>query len=271
MLKKRVIPVILLRNGVIVQSKSFKRYQSLGTPTAAVERLSSWASDELIYLDISPVPVYDLRRDDLNYPKFNSIIEIIELVGSKCFMPLTFGGGIRSIKDINQRLKAGADKVTLNTKAIEQPKFITECAKEFGSQCIVISIDAKRTENGWKVYKGGKIPTELFPLSWAKTVQEQGAGEILINSIDRDGSGLGYDLELINEVSNAVSIPVIALGGVGNWEHLEEGLQTKVSAVALANVLHYSENSVYNAKKNLYDKGYNVRKPLPLCDLSKNL
>lgn len=271
MLKKRLIPVLLLRNGVIVQSKGFRRYQSLGSPSAAVERLSSWASDELIYLDISPSPVYDLKRDDLNYPKFDSIMEIIRLVASKCFMPLTFGGGIRTLDDIYRRLKAGADKVTLNTKAIEQPEFIGECAREFGSQCIVISIDAKRTDTGWAVYKGGRSQTELSPSSWAKIAEQEGAGEILLNSIDRDGAGSGYDLQLINDVSNAVLIPVIVLGGVGSWQHFEEGLNTKASAVAAANIFHYSENSIYNAKKYLFDRSYNVRKPLPLSNVQNNL
>jgi cyclase len=271
MLKKRVIPVILLRNGVIVQSKGFKRYQNLGSPTAAVERLSNWAADELIYLDISPYSFYDLRRDDLNHPAFNSIIEIINLVSRKCFMPLTVGGGIRNIEDVYQRLKSGADKITLNTRAIEEPDFITECAKEFGTQCIVISIDVKRIDNKWRVYKGGKILTDMSPVSWARTVQDYGAGEILLNSIDKDGLGAGYDLELINKVSENISIPVIAMGGAGKWQHLEEVLNTKASAAALANILHHSENSLYNAKKYLYDRGYNIRKPLPLSKSRKNL
>lgn len=271
MLKKRLIPVLLLRNGVIVQSKGFKRYQSLGSPTVAVERLSSWASDELIYLDISPAPVYDLKRDDLNYPKFGNILDIIKLVASKCFMPLSFGGRVSTIDDIRERLKAGADKITLNSKAIEAPSFIEASAKEFGSQCIIISIDAKRTGQGWVVYKGGKEETALTPKKWAKSVENAGAGEILLNSIDMDGSGNGYDLELIEEVAEAVSIPVIALGGAGKWEHFEEGLKSKASAVAAANIFNYSENSVYEAKKYLYDKGHNVRKPLPLSYTSSNL
>ncbi|MBI5623169.1 MAG: imidazole glycerol phosphate synthase subunit HisF [Elusimicrobia bacterium] len=271
MLKKRLIPVLLLRNGVIVQSKGFKRYQSLGSPTAAVERLSSWAADELVYLDISPAPVYDLKRDDLNHPRFETIIDIIRLVAERCFMPLTFGGGIRSLDDIRQRLSAGADKVTLNTKAIDDPGFISAAAKEFGSQCVVVSIDAKRVEGGWEVYRGGRTPAGMAPAAWARRVQDLGAGEILLNSIDRDGSGTGYDLDLIGEVSGAVSLPLVALGGVGNWEHLEEGLRTRASAVAAANIFHYRENSVFDAKRHLYEKGHNVRKPLPLQGASRNL
>jgi imidazole glycerol-phosphate synthase subunit HisF len=271
MLKKRLIPVILLRNGIVVQSKGFKRYQSLGSPTAVVERLSNWASDELIYLDISTEPGYDLKRDDLNHPSFSSIVDIIRLVASKCFMPMAFGGKIRNLKDIEIRLKSGADKITINTKAIEQHSFIEAAAKEFGSQCIVISIDAKRYDRGWKVYKGGRQDTGMSPINWARKVEGLGAGEILLNSIDMDGSGQGYDVELIAEVSNAVTIPVIALGGVGNWEHFEEGLKSKASAVAAANIFHYTENSIYEAKKYLYDKGYNVRRPLPLSTIGNNL
>ncbi len=271
MLKKRLIPVLLLRNGIIVQSKGFKRYQPLGSPTSAVERLSSWASDELIYLDISREPVYGLGRHDLNHPAFSSIVEIIRLVASKCFMPLTFGGGIRSLEDVRQRLNAGADKVTVNTKAVEEPGFVTACAKEFGSQCVVVSIDARRADGSWVVCKGGRTPVDRSPFSWAKEAEERGAGELLVNSIDRDGSGAGYDLELIAQVAEAVSIPVIAMGGVGTWHHFEEGLSTRASAVAAANIFHYSENSVFNAKKHLYEKGCNVRRPLPLRADSRNL
>jgi imidazole glycerol-phosphate synthase subunit HisF len=271
MLKKRLVPVLLLRNGVIVQSRNFKRYQNLGSPTAAVQRLSSWASDEIVYLDISPKPVYDLNRDDLNHPSFSSIVDIIRLVAEKCFMPLTFGGGIRSLADVRVRLNAGADKITLNTMAIEDPGFITVCAREFGSQCVVVSIDAGRSGDGWLVYKGGHQETTLKPVDFARTAESRGAGEILINSIDRDGSGAGYDIELVESVAAAVSIPVIAMGGAGKWEHVEEVLKTRASAAAVANLFHYSENSVYNAKRYLCEKGCNVRVPLPLSREGRNL
>lgn len=273
MLKKRLIPVILLRNGIIVQSRSFKRYQALGSPTAAVERLSSWASDELIYLDISPFSYYDLKRDDLNHSPYSSILEIIQLVSKKCHMPLTFGGGIRTLNDVSERIKLGADKITLNTMAIEDSAFITNVAKHFGSQCIVVSMDVKKDERGeYKVYKRGKEPTPLSPVAFAKQVEYAGAGEILLNSVDNDGIGKGFDLELINSVAENVKIPVIALGGAGNWQHFVDVLiKTKASAVAAANIFQHSENSVYNCKKHLYDFGLNVRKPSKLSDFQSNL
>jgi cyclase len=273
MLKKRVIPVILLRNGLIVQSRNFKRYQNIGAPTAAVERLSSWQSDELIYLDISQSNAYDLNRDDLNHPNFSSIIEIIKLVSKKCQIPLTFGGGIRTIEDVYIRLKNGADKVTLNTMAIENTALITEIAKTFGSQCIVVSIDVKKDEKGVPfVYKRGKVATNLSPIEFVKTVENAGAGEILLNSVDLDGSGKGFDLELIDDVANNIKIPLIALGGAGTWEHFYDVLtKTKASAVAAANIFQHSENSVYNCKKYLYSNNVLIRKPNNLSILNKNL
>jgi cyclase len=273
MLKKRIIPVVLLRNGLIVQSRNFKRYQALGSPTAAVERLSSWSSDELIYIDISHESSYDLKRDDLNHPKFASIIDIIGLISKKCVMPLTFGGGIRTIEDVKLRIKLGADKITINTAAIENPQLITEIAQSFGSQCVVVSIDVKRSEDGSLfVYKRGKEVTSLNPVVFAKQVENLGAGEILLNSVDRDGMGGGFDIELIREVSEAVKIPVIALGGAGKWEDFAEVLnKTKASAVAAANIFHHSENSMYNVKSYLFERNFPVRKPIELSSFNMNL
>lgn len=265
MLKNRLIPVVLLRNGVVVQSKGFRRYQILGNPFTVVQRLSDWAADELIYLDISKEPNYDLKRDDLNFPNRKTILEILKDVSQKCFMPLTFGGGIRTIEDAAVRLSSGADKVAINTQALLHPDFISDLAREFGSQCIVVSIDAfKKSENDWEVYREGrKIPTGKSPTEWAVEVEQCGAGEIFINSIDRDGMGCGYDHDLVNRVSKAVNIPVIACGGVGSWQHLADGLkQAGASAVSAANIFHYSENSVYKAKKFLFDQGLNVRIPV---------
>jgi cyclase len=263
--KHRLIPIVLLKNGVVVQSKGFKRYQLLGNPTTIVKRLSDWAADELIYLDISQDDVYDLRRDDLNSANRSGILDILSDVARVCFMPLTFGGRIRSLDDVYARVIRGADKVSLNTQALATPSFIEQSAKEFGSQCIVVSIDAlKKADGAWEVFtEGGKTSTGRRPHEWAYEAQERGAGEILINSIDRDGQGQGYDLPLIQSVVKAVSIPVIACGGVGEWCHLAEGItQGKASAVAAANIFHYSENSVYKAKQYLYDSGLNVREPV---------
>lgn len=264
MKKNRLIPVLLLRNGWLVQSKGFKRFQNLGNPTAAVARLSEWASDEVVYLDISKDDVYDLRRDDLGRGNSQSFLEIIEEVGRRAFMPITVGGRIRTLTDIEKRLSLGADKTTINTQALADPDFITAAAREFGSQCIVASIDVKQVDEGYEVFsQGGSLPTGLSPEVWARTVQERGAGEILLNSIDRDGSRRGYDLDLLNLVCEAVKIPVIGMGGVGEWGHLSEALdQTGVDAVAVANLLHYVDQSVYLAKKHLYDHGCNVRPPV---------
>jgi cyclase len=264
MLKKRLIPVVLLRNGVVVQSKAFQRYQRLGNPVAIVQRLTDWAADELIYLDISRAPTYDLGRDDLNAPNRGTILEILGDVARRCMMPLTFGGGIRTLEDAAARVQAGADKFTLNTQALSEPAFVTACAREFGSQCVVVSIDARaRDGGGWEVFgQGGRDATGRDPAAWAAEARSRGAGEILINSVDRDGQGTGYDLALMESVADSVDIPVIALGGAGKWEHLAEVLaKTGVSAVAAANIFHYSENSVYNAKKFLFDAGADVRPP----------
>jgi imidazole glycerol-phosphate synthase subunit HisF len=260
----RVIPVILLKNGRVVQSKLFKRHQVLGSPSTIVGRLSNWSVDELIYLDISRNPSYDLKRDDLNFANKGSILEIIEDFSKSCFMPLTIGGGIKTISDVESRLAAGADKVTINTQAFKKPQFITKCATRFGSQCIVASIDVRKSiDNSWEVFISyGKEPTGVSPQEWAKRLQESGAGEILINSIDNDGQGQGYDLDLVKKVVNSVHIPVIALGGVGQWSHLADCMdKANPSAVAAANIFQYTENSVYSANKYLHERNYKVRKP----------
>ena len=263
MKKNRLIPLLLLKNGFLVQSKSFSRYQNLGDPLTAVKRLSDWACDELIYLDITREGPYDMRRDDKGHPNRNNIVDILKDVSRFCYMPVTFGGRIRSLEDIKIRVTNGADKVAINTKPLEEPQFIYEAAKEFGSQCIVISVDVKIIDGTYVVMSnGGKKPTPYHPVDWVKKVESLGAGEILINSIDRDGMQTGYDIELIHLVSNAVKIPVIACGGVGQWSHFAEALEkTKVDAVAAANIFHYYDQSVYLAKRYLYERGHNVRSP----------
>lgn len=263
MKKKRLIPVLLLRNGWLVQSKGFSQYLNLGNPITAVKRLSEWASDELIYLDISKDDTYDLRRDDLGHPNRHTIFEILDDVSQNTFMPITVGGKIRTIKDIYNRLSHSADKIAINTKALEDKNFITKAANEFGSQCIVISIDVKLQDNKYKVMsQGGKSETPYEVMEWAKIVESLGAGEILLNSIDRDGIKSGYDIQLLDMVSKTVKIPVIALGGAGEWEHFAEALEkTSVDAVAAANIFQHVDQSVYLAKKYLYDHNYNVRSP----------
>jgi len=264
MKKRRLIPVLLLRNGWLVQSKQFGRYQNLGNPVVAVQRLSQWASDELIYLDISTDDTHDLRRDDLGHPNRSTFLEIIADVSRVAHMPITVGGRIRCLEDIEERLSLGADKVSLNTAALENPAFVEIAAKEFGSQCIVISIDVKKDSlaRDRVVAAGGKLSTLHSPDRWAQTVEGLGAGEILLNSVDRDGMRGGYDLDLMARVTTAVRIPVIACGGVGEWEHLATAMrETAVDAVAAANVFHYSDQSVFLAKKYLFERGLNVRPP----------
>jgi imidazole glycerol-phosphate synthase subunit HisF len=264
MLKPRLIPVVLLKDGYVVQSKGFRRHQRLGNPLTIVQRLSSWESDELIYLDISRGTSYDLGRDDLGDPNLRSIDEIISHVAKHCFMPLTFGGQITTIERAAKFVRLGADKISVNSKPLEDPDFISECSREFGAQCVVVSIDAKRNpDGGLEVYSDrGRNPTGRDPAEWASEAENRGAGEIIINSIDRDGAMTGYDLELVKAVVNAVGIPVIALGGVGKWNDFAAGLEEGgASAVAAGNIFHYTENSVYNFKKRLYEAGAGVRAP----------
>lgn len=263
MKKKRLIPVLLLRNGWLVQSKGFKEYKNLGNPVFAVKRLSQWAADELIYLDISQDQTYDLRRDDLNTPNRHTMLEILEDVSKLTFMPITVGGKIRSIADIEARLSRGADKVSINTVAIRNPDFITQAAHQFGAQCVVVSIDAKKLDGKYIVMTdGGKTPTDYEVSEWAKRVEELGAGEILLNSVDRDGAKTGFEIPLLQTVSSVVSIPVIGCGGAGEWSHFADALQeTNVDAVAAANIFQHVDQSVYLAKKYLYEHKFEVRPP----------
>ncbi len=263
MKKNRLIPILLLKNGWLVQSRQFKRHQNLGNPITAVKRLSQWGSDELIYLDITRDGFYDMRRDDQGYSNRRSFLEIINDISKETFMPMSIGGKICNLEDIEKRLKLGADKVVINTKAYEENNFIEKAAKEFGSQCIVISVDVKIVDGEYKVFiDRGMKETNIDPILWSKKIYDLGAGEILLNSIDRDGTGEGYDLNLLQLVSNQVECPVIACGGVGEWSHFEEAFnKTNVDAVSAANIFHYIDQSVFLAKKYLYEKDLNVRKP----------
>ncbi len=264
MKKKRLIPVVLLRSGWLVQSIQFSRYLNLGNPVWAVKRLSEWASDELIYLDITTDDHYDMRREDLGAPNRRSFLEIIDDVSRVTFMPITVGGKIRTLVDIEARLALGADKISINTVAFDDPDFVSRAASQFGAQCIVVSIDYKEVDGALRVMvQGGRRDTGLDPVEWAKQVEARGAGEILLNSIDRDGMKTGYDIETIARVSAAVRIPVIAMGGVGRWEHFEEALgHTGVDAVAAANIFQHTDQSVYYAKQHLFEAGCNVREPM---------
>tara|TARA_B100000989_G_scaffold297474_1_gene283345 strand:- start:188 stop:994 length:807 start_codon:yes stop_codon:yes gene_type:complete len=263
MKKKRLIPILLLKNGSLVQSRNFVKFQKIGSPIPAVKRLSQWASDELIYLDISRDNNYDINRDDLKFTNSNNILDIIEHISKETFMPITIGGKIKTLKDIEIRLKKCADKVSINSEAYRNRNFIKDAAKEFGSQCIVGSVDVKKINDEYEVFVDhGKTATKIKITDWIKILQDLGIGEILLNSIDRDGLGQGYDLELINKIDDIVKVPLIISGGVGKYEDFEKGLNFKsVDAVAAANIFHYKDQSLFFAKKFLFEKGLNVREP----------
>jgi imidazole glycerol-phosphate synthase subunit HisF len=261
MLKKRLIPILLLKNGLLVRSELFKIHQIIGNPVSEVKRFNEWNVDELIYLDISKNDEYDLRRDDHKVQGLTDSISILDEVSKTCFMPLTWGGRISTIAQMQQVISGGADKITINTAAVENPELITQAANLLGSQAIVVSIDVFRDESGkMEVFtNGGSQPTGLKPVEWAKEVQERGAGEILLNSINRDGTGMGYDLELINMVSSNTKIPIIACGGVGRYEHYAEGINAGASAIAAANIWHFKELSDRGGKRALSKAGIEVR------------
>jgi cyclase len=251
MLKKRLIACLLIKDGLIVQSVGFNKYLPIGHPQFPLEFVVKWDVDEIILLDMSA----SSEKRILN-------IELLEVLSKSCFVPLTVGGGISSVEDVRQIIRAGADKVSINTNAIKDPAIITKIADIFGSQCAVVSMDCKLDDDGvYRVYSdSGKSPTNLSAKEWAKKVEKLGAGEIFLNSIDRDGSKKGYDNNLIKLVSNAVSIPVIACGGVGNFSHFSSGiLEGGASAVAAGNIFHYIEHSTIVAKMNLLQSGINVR------------
>ncbi len=261
MLKRRLIPVLFLKNGLIVRSEKFSYHQNLGNPIAEAKRYSDWNVDELIYIDISRERYYDLRRDDLKVTGKDNILDIIHEISKVCFMPLTFGGGIRTIEDIRERIKRGADKVTINTAAVEDPSFITRSAEAFGSQCIVVSIDWKYANGKPKVFKGGIEETDLDPVAWAEEAETRGAGEIFLNTIDLDGMASGYDIDTIRKVSDKVSIPVIACGGAGSfYDFVDVALKTNVSAIAAGNIFHFTELAYPRAKEKLLKSGIDVRR-----------
>lgn len=251
MLKPRLIACLVLKDGWVVQSINFSKYLPVGSPDIAVEYLARWDVDEIILLDISASP-------QGSKPNF----DLVERVSEERFVPLTVGGGITSTSDIRDLIHHGADKISINSAAVKKPAIIEEGANLFGAQCIVVSIDVKKTcSDGYEVcVDSGSQGTGLHPVKWAKQIERLGAGEILLNSIDRDGSKLGYDIQLVKMVSDAVTIPVIACGGVGKFDHFVEGVQDgNASAVAAANIFHFMEHSVISAKAYIKDAGTNIR------------
>ena len=261
MLKKRLIPVLLLQNGLLVRSELFKTHQIIGNPIHEVQRFNEWNVDELVYLDISRDDNYDLRRDDAKIKGLGDPLSILSAVAKTCFIPLTWGGRIRTVADMKERISRGADKISINSEAVRTPSLITQGAKLFGSQAIVVSIDSGRDAQGNRevFIDGGRVPTGLDPIAWAKECEKRGAGEILLQVIDRDGAGTGYDLELIGTMSSALSIPLIACSGVGRFEDYAPAILAGASAVAAANIWHFKELSDRAGKRALAKGGIDIR------------
>ena len=251
MLKNRIIPCLDVKNGRVVKGINFVELKDAGDPVEQAKIYSEGGADEICFLDIT---ASNENRD--------TILDVVKKTSQECFVPLTVGGGVRNIVDISNLLKSGADKVSINTAAVNNKNIIKDSAENFGSQCIVIAIDAKKiNEKKWEVFThGGRNSTGLDVINYAKEVEELGAGEILLTSMDRDGTKKGYDLELTEMVSNSVNIPVIASGGVGKLDHLYDGLKKgKASAVLAASIFHFGEFSIKDVKKYLDSKGIPVR------------
>jgi len=250
MLAKRIIPCLDVDRGRVVKGVHFIDIRDAGDPVENAEIYNKQGTDEIIFLDIT---ASSDRRD--------IIIDVVEKTAERVFVPLTVGGGIRNLDDIRAILRGGADKVSINTAAVKNPGLVKEAADRFGSQCIVVAIDAKAKDSSWEVFiHGGRTPTGLNVLDWAKKMEELGAGEFMLTSMDRDGTKEGYDLRLIRAISDLVNIPVIASGGVGTLEHLYEGLTDgRADAVLAASIFHYNEFTVEDVKAYLKGRGVNVR------------
>ncbi len=247
----RIIPCLDVKNGKVVKGVHFENLKIAGDPVENASYYCKEGADEIVFLDISAT--IEGRK---------TMIDVVKKVAEVVFIPFTVGGGISSIKDIENLLSSGADKISINTFAVKNPSLIEESAKKFGSQCIVVAIDAKKIGEGkWEVYiESGKKPTGLDVIEWAKRVECLGAGEILLTSIDKDGTQDGYDIELTRKVSESVKIPVIASGGAGKLEHLYDGVvKGKASALLLASILHFKILTIPDIKKYLKSKGINVR------------
>jgi cyclase len=259
MLAKRIIPCLDIDRGRVVKGVQFVNLVDAGDPVEQAKYYEREKADELVFLDITA-----------SHEQRETVLELARKVSEEVFIPFTIGGGLRTVEDIRLMLKSGADKVSINTAAIANPQVIVEAAERFGSQCIVVAVDAKRKADfdlargpfgNWEVYShGGRNPTGLDALEWTLRVQELGAGEILLTSMDRDGSKEGFDIELTSSVSERLEIPVIASGGVGTLEHLYQGLQLgRADAVLAASIFHFREHSVTEAKQYLRARGVTVR------------
>ncbi|MDA1133770.1 MAG: imidazole glycerol phosphate synthase subunit HisF [Proteobacteria bacterium] len=249
-LSKRIIPCLDVTDGRVVKGINFIDLQDAGDPVEIAKNYNEQGADEITFLDITA----SSDNRDL-------ILDIIESVAKQIFIPLTVGGGVRSVNDVRRLLNAGADKVSINTSAILNPELVKESSARFGSQCIVVAIDAKRVDDHWEVFThGGRNKTGLDALEWAKKMVDYGAGELLLTSMDRDGTKSGFDLELTQQISDAVEVPIIASGGVGNLKHLVDGVKLgKADAVLAASIFHFGEFSIKDAKEFMKNNNVEVR------------
>ena len=249
MLKNRIIPCLDVKNGRVVKGINFVDLKDAGDPVEQAKIYSDGGADEICFLDIT---ASNENRD--------TIYDVVERTSKNCFVPLTVGGGVRSIEDINKLLNCGADKVSINTAAVQNSKVVEESSKKFGSQCIVVAIDAKKNGENWEIFThGGRNPTGIDAIQFANKMEEFGAGELLVTSMDKDGTQSGYDIELMKKISSNVNIPVIASGGVGTLDHLAEGIGAGASAVLAASIFHYGTFSIQEAKQYLASKDIPVR------------
>ena len=250
MLAKRIIPCLDVTNGRVVKGVNFVDLIDAGDPVEIAKKYNDQGADELTFLDITA----SSDNRDL-------ILGIIERVAEQVFIPLTVGGGVRAVNDVRRLLNAGADKVSINTAAINNPSLVSNAADRFGSQCIVVAIDAKKTGNDWEIFThGGRNPTGLNAISWAKEMVKRGAGELLITSMDKDGTKSGFDNELNAAISSEVDVPIIASGGVGNLDHLVDGIiEGKADAVLAASIFHFGEYTITEAKNHMRHKKIEVR------------
>src|SRR6266850_2533954 len=249
MLARRLIPCLDVKDGRVVKGINFLQLRDAGDPVEQAAAYDAQGADEVCFLDISASP--EGRA---------TMVDVVARTADQVFAPLTVGGGVRSIADAERLLLAGADKIAINTAAIRTPDLVAEIAARFGNQAIVVAIDAKRRNSSWEVYShGGRTPEGLDALAWCRRVAELGAGELLVTSMDRDGTGLGYDLELIGAVAAGVSVPVIASGGVGELAHLAEGLQAGADAVLAASIFHFGRHTIPEAKAFLAQRGLAIR------------
>ena len=250
MLKNRIIPCLDVKNGRVVKGINFVDLKDAGDPVEQAKIYSDGGADEICFLDITA-----------SNENRNIIYDVVEKTSKKCFVPLTVGGGVRNVDDISKLLNCGADKVSINTAAVENSEVVMESSKKFGSQCIVVAIDAKKNRNKWEIFThGGRNNSGIDAIEFAKKMEECGAGELLVTSMDRDGTQAGYDIDLISNISSKVNIPLIASGGVGNLDHLVDGIKLgNASAVLAASIFHYGKHSVKEAKEYLNSKGIPVR------------